>query len=74
MGQKVEFPLETQLQMRPPKSGRTDGRTDGETLDPDPAPPTHAQEEICAVRGGARPPRLTPIIRDQWGPGGDPLD
>ena len=35
---------------------RTDARTDGETLNPDPAPPTHAQEEICAVRGGAGPP------------------
>ena len=29
---------------------RTDEQTNGETLDPDPAPPTRAQEEICAVR------------------------
>ncbi len=34
---------------------RTDGRTDEETLGPDPAPPTRAQEEICAVRSFVRP-------------------
>ena len=43
--------------MRPPKSGRTNGRTNEETQDPNPAPPMRTQEEKMRRSGRAfRPP------------------